>query len=117
MITKQKRTIMPMSILFHHPSQGAKSLLIRLRSKRRMLKLAMKLVNRSQKNHLAKAIRLLKQILTLKMTLTLRMTKTLSMNLKQLLKPKPRLRKNSKCASIQMTMKMMTKWRNKKQAV
>ena len=111
MITKQKRTIMPMSILSHHPSQGAKSLLIRLRSKRRMLKLATKLVNRSHKNHLIKAIRLLKP------TLTLKMTKTLSMKMKQLLKPKPRLRKNSKCASIQMTMKVMTKWRNKKQAV
>ena len=111
MITKQKRTIMPMSILSHHPSQGAKSLLIRIRSKRRMLKLATKLVNRSHKNHLIKAIRLLKQ------TLTLKMTKTLSMKLKQLLKPKLRLRKNSKCASIQMTMKVMTKWRNKKQAV
>ena len=76
-----------------------------------MLKLVMKLVNRSHKNHLIKAIRLLKQ------TLTLKMTKTLSMKLKQLLKPKQRLRKNSKCASIQMTTKMKTKWRNKKQAV
>ena len=100
---------MPMSILSHHPSQEAKSLLIRLKSKRRMLKLAMKLVNRSHKNHLIKAIRLLKQ------TLALKMTKTLSIQLKQLLKP--RLRKNSKCASIQMTMKVMIKWRNKNQAV
>ena len=113
MITKQKRTIMSMSILFHHPSQGAKSLLVRLRSKRRMFKLAMKLVNRSHKNHLIKAIRLLKETLTL----TLKMTKTLPMKPKKLLKPKPRLRKKSKCASIQMTTKMMTKWRNKKQAV